>query len=86
MQFEPNDKMPPEELQWLGKLTASDPSAGNFQKMASALVWNGNPDEARQWLRKACKLVSVSQCVAVKEAWANQALQDPRVAAVPWPE
>ncbi len=83
--FEPHDRMTAEELQWMRNLTALNPAAGNFQKMASALVWNGKPEEARQSLRQACKMVSDSQCAALKDGWANQALTDPRIAAVPWP-
>ncbi len=83
--FDPGPGMTAEQLQWMRRVTSQFPSAGNFQKMAAALASNGQPDEARSWLRKACKMVSDSQCAALKAAWEDQALHDPRIAAVPWP-
>lgn len=83
--FEPSSGMSAEELDWMRKVTSTYPSVGSFHKLAGALAMNRHPDEAQLWLKRMCKIVPESQCVAVKAAWANQSLQNPDFAAVPWP-
>jgi hypothetical protein len=83
--FEPSSSMSPSELEWMRQVTRAFPSAGHFHKLAAALAMNQHPEEARQWLKKLCKLVSEGQCQAVKNAWASQSLQNPNIAAVSWP-
>ena len=83
--FEPASGMSADELDWMRKVTSTYPSTAAFQKLAGALAMNQRPTEAKLWLRKMCKIVSESQCAAVKAAWANQSLSNPDIAAVPWP-
>jgi hypothetical protein len=83
--FEPVRGMSADELDWMRKVTSTYPSAGAFHKLAGALAMNQGPSEAQLWLKKMCKIVSESQCAAVKAAWANQSLSNPDIAAVPWP-
>ena len=83
--FEPKSGMSAIDLEWMRRVTRTYPGAGQFHKLAVALAMNQHPDEARLWLRKMCKLVSESQCAAVKSAWAHQSLDNSEMAAVPWP-
>ena len=83
--FEPASGMSGDDLDWMRRVASTYPGAGAFHKLAGALAMNQRPDEAKLWLKKMCKMVSESQCAAVKEAWANQSLSDPHIAAVPWP-
>lgn len=83
--FEPTKGMSAEELEWMRKVTGAYPSAGAFHKLAGALAMNQQPDEARLWLRRMCKMVDQAQCAAVKVAWANQSVQNADIAAVAWP-
>jgi len=84
--FEPSSGMSVGDLDWIRKVSNAIPSTGALLKLAAALAMNQRPDEAQLWLKKVCKIVSESQCAAVKAAWANQSLANPLIAAVPWPE
>ena len=83
--FEPISGVSSDELNWLRKITSTYPSTGNFHKLAAALAMNQQPQEATLWLKRMCKIVSVTQCAAVKTAWADQSMNSPDIAAVPWP-
>lgn len=83
--FEPTNGMSADDLDWMRKVTSTYRSTGAFHKLATALAMNQQPDEAQLWLKRMCKIVSESQCAAVKVAWANQSLSNPNIAAVPWP-
>lgn len=84
--FEPRAGMSADELNWMRSVAGLYPNAGTIHKMAAALVWNQRPEEAQLWLRRMCKVVHPFQCEAIRRAWANQALNDPQIRAVPWPE
>ena len=83
--FEPKSNMSSNELDWMRMVTSAYPSAGAFHKLAGALALNDHPAEATLWLKKMCKFVSKSQCNGVKDAWAEQSIQSPLIASVPWP-
>lgn len=83
--FEPTSGMSADNLDWMRKVSSLYPSTGGFHKLAGALAMNQRPDEAQLWLKRMCKIVTESQCAAVKAAWANQSLSNPDIAAVPWP-
>lgn len=83
--FEPNSNMSADELEWMRMVTSAYPGAGAFHKLAGALAMNHQSEEATLWLKKMCMLVSASQCIGVKNAWAEQSLQNPLIASVPWP-
>ena len=83
--FEPHPGMSEAELKWMLGVANLYPSAGIIHKLAAALAWNGRPAEARLWLARMCKMVHPGQCEAVRSAWANQALNDPLIRAIPWP-
>lgn len=83
--FEPSSGMSVDDLDWMRKVSNANPSTGGFLKLATALAMNKQTEEALLWLKRVCKIVSESQCAAVKAAWARQSLTDPLIAAVPWP-
>lgn len=83
--FEPTSGMSVAELDWLRKATITSPSTGGFHKLAAALAMNQQPEEAILWLKRICKIVSETQCTAVKMAWESQSLGNPDMAAVSWP-
>jgi O-antigen ligase len=83
--FEPHRGMSSDELDWMLSVANLYPGAGIVHKLAAALAWNGHPEESQLWLRRMCKMVPAEQCDAVRKAWANQALSDPDIRAVPWP-
>jgi len=83
--FEPPSQMTAQELDWLRKINITTPSTGGFHKLAAALAMNKQPIEAQLWLRRACKIVSATQCEALRSAWAQQSLSNPDIAAVAWP-
>lgn len=83
--FEPSFGMKPEQLDWMRRVATLYPSAGSVHKLAVALVWNNQPDEATLWLRRMCAVVPARQCLAIKSAWDKQAKTDPLIARVPWP-
>lgn len=84
--FEPPSKMTEPELDWLRQVNSTTPSTGGFHKLAAALAMNKQPIEAKLWLRRACKIVSATQCEALRSAWAQQSLGNPDIAAVAWPD
>jgi O-antigen ligase len=83
--FEPPSQMTAQELDWLRKVNSTTPSTGGFHKLAAALAMNKQPIEAQLWLRRACKIVSETQCEALRSAWAQQSLSNSDIAAVSWP-
>lgn len=86
VRLEPSADMPPADIELMRQLTKLYPSTGFIQKLAAALALNGRPDEAGKWLKKACRVASAPQCLALKDSWAQQSLADPRIAASAWPE
>jgi len=84
--FEPRTGMGVEELNWVRNITSTYPSSAAIYKLASALAMNGQPEESIQWLRRMCKVESESHCEVAKAAWASLSLQNPLIAAVPWPK
>ena len=72
-------------LEKMRNITALFPSTLFNYKLALALALNNQPDEARIWLIRMCKVVSADQCLKAQRFWANEALKHPEVAAIAWP-
>ena len=73
------------DLDRMRHITEVFPSTLFIFKLASTLALNQQPDEARMWLPRLCKVVSADQCEKARILWAKQALQYPDIAAIPWP-
>jgi hypothetical protein len=84
--FEPKPNISNEQIEWMQQLTKLYPSAGFAQKLATGLAFQGRKSEAQLWLKRACKVNSVSQCDALQSAWRQQSKQNQWVSEVPWPE
>jgi len=84
--YDPPEQMTDDEIDWMRKVNSTTPSTGGFHKLAAALAMHKQPVEAQLWLRRTCKVVSETQCAALKSAWTNQSSRNPDIAAVPWPE
>ncbi len=81
--FQPG--MSDEDLQWAMDVANSYPGGANIYKVASALALNDRPQEAAQWLRKACKVTTPVECEQIRQAWQQDAAGNRRIAAVSWP-
>ena len=85
MRYEAKSGMSPDELAWLLQVVNAYPGGGVIYKAAKALALNDQPVEAQQWLKKICKISAVDECDLIKRVWAQDALSNPSIAAVPWP-
>src|SRR5450830_139979 len=85
MRYEVKRGMSPDELAWLLQVVNAYPGGGVIYKAAKALALNDRPLEAQQWLKKICKVSSLEECDLIKRVWAQDALSNPSIAAVPWP-
>ena len=83
--FTPTRGMSANDLDWLRKVAGTYPGSATIPKLALALVLNQQAAEARLWLTQMCRIESESNCKAVKKAWEKQALNNPELAAVGWP-
>ena len=83
--FEPTQDISAEDLMRLRHTAALYPSAAVIHKLAVALVWKQQAEEAVVWLRRLCAVVPATSCQAVKTSWENLAKTDPLVGKVPWP-
>ena len=70
------------ELTEMTVMTHVYPAVDLIYQLATALALNGQPDEARVWLRKICKVADESQCRLGQRSWE----QDSRMAAIQWPK
>lgn len=80
----PREGMSAEELEEMARVAKRYPSGQNFVAWASALAMNGRPEEAREPLRRVCKLDSA--CERMKQRWALIGKKTPSVARIAWPE
>jgi O-antigen ligase len=83
--FEPKESLSTGELDWMRRAAQMSPGPQELYKLASALAMNSHPDEAQVTLRKLCKIAPVEQCSLVMKVWELRSAQDPKFAAVPWP-
>ena len=83
--FEPTTNMAPARLKQMQDIVGVYPSALFAHKMATALALNHDPDGARLWLQRLCKISPEDQCKSAEIIWAKQALKHPGIAAIAWP-
>jgi hypothetical protein len=82
--FEPKREMDVSDLDWMEKVASTYPNAGVIYKFATSLALNQKPDEALLWLKKMCKIVPKSECIAIKTVWIEKSYNNPNIAAVRW--
>lgn len=86
IRYEPNRGIPPEKLAWMVRVTNAYPSGSSVYKTAKAFALNDQPEQARLWLAKICKISSVEECDINKHVWTQDAVNNPLIAAVSWPD
>ncbi len=86
MRYQPKQGMSDDELIWVQQVANAYPGGGVSYKTATALALNGRPQEARQWLRKVCKISKVDECDLIRRVWAQDSRDNPLIAAVSWPD
>lgn len=86
MRYEAKSGMTPEELDWVDKVVKAYPGGGMAYKAAKAFALNNRPEEAQEWLKKICKISSPEECDLIKRVWTQDAVSNPLIAAIPWPE
>lgn len=84
--FDPTPANASESVDWMRRTAWIYPTAGAVHKLAASLAWTGQPDQAALWLRRMCAVSPPLECGAVRAAWKRQAMADPVIANVPWPE
>lgn len=73
------------QLQELRRTVEAFPGAGNMVFLAATLVVNGQPDPARWWLVRVCKMASADKCEYLQKDWQERGEQYPEIAAIVWP-
>ena len=85
-QLDPLAKFDKKELSWMRAVVNTTPTNFGINQLATALAYNGQPEEARSWLQKLCRTSPEMQCANIKKAWLVLQQNSPLFAAVGWPE
>lgn len=75
----------PAELLRLEAAGALSPNAGSGIMVAGALAMNGQPERARWWLARICKVTATQACSQAHANWTRAAANHPEIAAIDWP-
>ncbi|MEP6970026.1 MAG: Wzy polymerase domain-containing protein [Betaproteobacteria bacterium] len=86
MRYDFQPGMSADDIQWAKDVANMYPGPATIYKVASALALNDRPQEARQWLRKGCKVTTDDICDLMRQAWAQDAAGNRRIATVAWPD
>jgi hypothetical protein len=73
------------ELDRMAAVVYRFPSKENALRYAAALAINSRPEEARQVLRRICKINPPGACEGAKSLWGALGKRRPAIAMVPWP-
>jgi hypothetical protein len=73
------------QLQQLRRTVEAFPGAGNMSLLAATFAVNGQPDQARWWLVRVCKMASADKCEFLQKDWQERGEQHPEIAAIAWP-
>ena len=76
----------PSELKRLEAMAALSPKDGSGIMAAGALAMNGQPERARWWLARICKVTAPWACAQAHANWARAGATHPEIAAIDWPE
>jgi Virulence factor membrane-bound polymerase, C-terminal/Protein glycosylation ligase/O-Antigen ligase len=84
--YSPHAGMSSQELDELETMAQTYPSPPLAYEMAKAMALNAQPERARVWLTKICKLTNELECGSAMRSWKLAATTSSPIAAVPWPE
>ena len=73
------------ELQRMRQVASLYPSSLFSYTLASTLALNHQPQEARLWLVRLCKMSPEQYCQTAQSMWLKQGLLQPDIAAIAWP-
>ena len=82
---EPKAGLKEDDLNQHRLIASLSPDVVTLTKLATTLVLNDRPDEAKMWLRKMCKVVTEEQCHSAKMAWNLQVKKYPQIEKTSWP-
>jgi len=82
LRLNPDAGMSDEQLELMRRVTQQYPSDGNHLVLAAMEALNGKPDEARQVLRRMCRMVPEHRCRAALSTWGEMANSSRQLAAV----
>ena len=74
------------ELHRLEAIARYSPKGGSTIKLAGALAINGEPERARWWLTRMCKVTMSWTCPYAHANWIQAGTSHPEIAAIDWPE
>lgn len=80
----PTSGLPPEKIRWIHEVVYSTPEVFLMFQLARHLALNGQPDEAREWLGKICKMAPEWITDAFAEKWASEIEADASYRQVGW--
>ena len=83
--FDPTSNMTPAKLKHMQDIAGVYPCSLYSHKVATALALNNDPDGARLWLQRLCKIAPDDECKTAEQMWSKQALKHPEIAAIAWP-
>lgn len=76
----------PAQLQEMEAVALFAPGASPMVTVAGTLAMNNQPERARWWLRRICKVTSEKACSKVQANWKAVGEKHPEIAAVAWPD
>lgn len=83
--FEPKANLSKDKIQELRDFAYLYPSSFHSYTMAATMALNGQPEEAKLWLTRLCKMSPIHHCEAYRAWWEKQSLSRLEFAGVAWP-
>lgn len=80
----PGAPLAPEQLSWMKGVIVTTPEPFLLFLLAQNLALNGQPDEAKEWLKKMCKTVPTAVSQDLSEQWESAAESNSVYRMVDW--
>lgn len=80
----PGAPLTPEQFNWMKGVIVTTPEPFLLFLLAQDLALNGQPDEAREWLKKMCKTVQTAVSQDLAEQWGSAAESHAAYRMVDW--
>ena len=80
-----SDKIPADEIAWIGRLAMRYPNWSVVTRYAAALARDDRPAEAGAALARICRIQTDAECQAAQDRWKRLAEHSVKIAAVPFP-
>lgn len=86
LRLDPVPDMSNDEINRVVQVVTTYPGGGLLYKAAKSLALNGRPEEAREWLRRICKISGPQECELIKRVWAQDGLTYSSIKEIAWPD